>query len=203
MSESVAPKSRTAFISGPIEFPDDFFATYYEPLLKEAISSGHSFVVGPAPGTDTMALKYLLDHDVELSRITVYLTEFEERTLADRVNWFTELGGHVKVEGVTTSDRDTAMTRDSDYDILEYMTIEEQKVFYGERYFPRVSATEKNDRRRKGLPLHVNHGLAGYELQDSYRPETQNSKGLGFPRPKIWKKRIEKIFSRSSTTKPE
>ncbi|PPQ76227.1 hypothetical protein CVT26_008580 [Gymnopilus dilepis] len=175
--------SGTAFVSGPIEAPDNFFADHYEPLLMKAISLGHSFVMGPASGTDSTALKYLIDQGVEPSRITVYLTKFEEKVLKDRIEWFIKLGGNFEVEGTTTSERDAAMTRDSDYDILRYMTIEEQKVFYGERYFPRVSATEKNDRRRRGLPLHVNHGLVDQDNQREHRTVADKTGKSGTQKP--------------------
>jgi hypothetical protein len=34
------------------------------------------------------------------------------------------------------------MTRDSDYDVLRYMSVEEQRVEHGVDYYARVSATE-------------------------------------------------------------
>lgn len=159
------PPPRTAFISGPLEPGVEYFLEHYEPLIRDAISAGDSFVMGPAPGMDTMALQYLLEEKIHPSRITVYLAEFQETSMRDLKEWFEGLGGNVKVEGVTTSNRDAAMTRDSDYDILRYMSVEEQKKFYGARYFPHVSATEKNERRRVGLPLHVNQA---YELETPF-----------------------------------
>ncbi|KDR76966.1 hypothetical protein GALMADRAFT_95626 [Galerina marginata CBS 339.88] len=181
MSSNVPPLPNTrltAFISGPIEYPYGYFEEHYRPLLTEAIEKGHSFVMGPASGTDSTALRYLIDQGVDLSKITVYMSQLDERVLGKAMQWFTDLGGDIQLEGVTTGDRDAAMTRDSDYDILRYMSIQEQQEFYGERYYPRVSATEKNERRRKGLPLHVNHGLVGYEfkakeaVQSSSNPST-------------------------------
>jgi hypothetical protein len=66
---------------------------------------------------------------------------------------FTSLG--VNANGVedayTTCDRDAAMTRDSDYDILRYRTEEEAKKVYGSAWWPRVSNTEMNERRRRGI----------------------------------------------------
>ncbi|KAF4612926.1 hypothetical protein D9613_010928 [Agrocybe pediades] len=145
---------RVAFISGPIEMPEGYFAEHYVPMIDRAIAAGDDFVIGPVAGTDTLALQYLVEKGVEPDRITVYLTEFEKRYYGKSYAWLVEAGGEVHEEGVTTGERDAAMTRDSDYDILRYMSVEEQKVFYGERYFPRVSNTERNERRRKGLPLH-------------------------------------------------
>lgn len=156
----VSQTSKIAFISGHIELPLNYFETYYEPQIQTAIASNDSFVMGPIPGVDTLALKYLVANGVEASRITVYLADFEQPLIKDQLQWFRDLGGKFHVEGVRTSDRDAAMTRDSDYDILRYMPVDEQKAFYRDRYFPRVSATEKNERRRLGLPLHVNYTLS-------------------------------------------
>jgi hypothetical protein len=54
-------------------------------------------------------------------------------------------------DAVTTRDRDAAMTRHSDYDILRYRTEEEAKKMYGSMWWPRVSNTEMNERRRRGI----------------------------------------------------
>jgi hypothetical protein len=66
---------------------------------------------------------------------------------------FTSLG--VNVNGVedayTTRERDAAMTRNSDYDILRYRTEDEAKEVYGSAWWPRVSNTEMNERRRRGI----------------------------------------------------
>ncbi|KAL4904091.1 hypothetical protein BDW74DRAFT_155083 [Aspergillus multicolor] len=52
----------------------------------------------------------------------------------------------------TTQNRDVAMTAASDYDILRWRTDDEAREFYGELYRPgRVTNTERNWRRRKGL----------------------------------------------------
>ncbi|KAH9474415.1 hypothetical protein JR316_0012873 [Psilocybe cubensis] len=140
---------KIAFISGPIEPPAGYFEKHYIPKLNEAIAAGHSFVVGPAPGMDTESLRYLITAGVHPDKITVYLAHFEEKLLASKLQWFVDLGGDLYVEGVTTEARDAAMTRDSDYDILRYMSIEEQKNLYGRLYYPRISQTEKNEIRRR------------------------------------------------------
>jgi hypothetical protein len=150
---------RTAFISGPITPPSTYFPTHYEPRLLTAIAAGDSFVVGPAAGIDTVALQFLISQGVPPQKITVYLAEFQELALRPGRKWFEDLGGSIKVKGMTTGERDAAMTRDSDYDVLRIMTIEEQRELYGAFYYPRVSNTEKNERRRMGLPLHTNNAL--------------------------------------------
>jgi hypothetical protein len=153
--ETQAPpnEGQIAFISGPIEPTEDYFLDHYAPLIDLAIAKGHSFIMGPAPGMDTMARHYLIEKGVLPTRITVYLAEFQGRLMVEEKESIQALGINVKVEGLTTTVRDAAMTRDSHYDILRYMSIQEQMAFYGSRYYPRVSATEKNERRRKGLPL--------------------------------------------------
>jgi hypothetical protein len=148
----------TAFISGPISPPADYFSTHYAPLLLSAAARGDSFVLGPAAGIDTVARSFLLSSAaVPAARITVYLAGFEAKAFrASRFAAFEAAGGNVRVAGVTTAERDAAMTAASDYDILRYMSPEEARAHYGEAYWPRVSNTEKNERRRTGLPLHGN-----------------------------------------------
>ena len=145
------PKPITAFISGPITFPATYFTQHYAARLRAAVVADHRFVVGPAPGIDTIALDFLLvENSVPPSHIAVYLCGFE--AVAD-YGRYEAMGVKVVVEGLTTGERDAAMTRDSDYDVLRYMGEEEAREFYGAAYYPRITNTEKNERRRKGLPL--------------------------------------------------
>ncbi|KAF9477651.1 hypothetical protein BDN70DRAFT_880911 [Pholiota conissans] len=211
-----SPRIRTAFISGPIEPPEEYFLKHYVPFIRTAIAAGDDFVVGPAPGMDTMALQYLLKEDVHPSRITLYLAEFQATShMREKKTWFEGLGGTVMVEGLSTGERDAAMTRDSDYDILRYMSIDEQKVFYGDRYYPRVSATEKNERRRLGLLLHVNYALNAYSAKasntstpsqpDTSTPSRPDTSTPSRPDSKVgslvirWKRSMRKILSKSSS----
>jgi hypothetical protein len=91
-----------------------FKTHHYEQSISVAITTGHRFTMGPAPGIH----KYLISTgeliNVDPSRIIVYLAEFKSHTLAS-----------------------SSMT-----------------------YYSRVSATQKNDRRRKGLSLHVDHRVS-------------------------------------------
>lgn len=92
--------NKVAFISGPIEQPDDYFPVHYEPQIQEAIAAGHSFILGPAPGTDTIALHYLLEHVKQPTSITVYLAKFQgEGTQAENVAYYKRLRVKLKVEG--------------------------------------------------------------------------------------------------------
>jgi hypothetical protein len=154
-----------------IEPPADWLETHYIPYFRTAIAQNHHFVVGPAPGVDQESLKWLLENGVPPENITVYLAHFQEKYLLPDLEYFTSQGGRIKVEGLTTADRDAAMTRDSDYDILKFMTVEESKIFYGKAYYPRISNTEKNERRRKGLLLHYNPAFDAQPLESSAESE--------------------------------
>jgi hypothetical protein len=65
------PQPRTAFISGPLDPTQDYFATHYVPKIDTAISQNHDFIIGPVRGIDTLALSYLLSQSVAPSRITI------------------------------------------------------------------------------------------------------------------------------------
>jgi hypothetical protein len=139
--------SRTAFISGPTDPDPEYFSLHYQPAILAALSAGDSFVIGPVPGIDTLALSFLLAQKVPSSRLTVYLTKCESRYHIPRLE---ELGVNYKiVEGSITQVRDAAMTRVSDYDILKYRSEKEAKEFYGKNWIEYVTNTELNERRRK------------------------------------------------------
>ncbi|KAF9045382.1 hypothetical protein BJ165DRAFT_1404576 [Panaeolus papilionaceus] len=161
--QPLSQKPQVAFISGHVEVGDDYFKEHYVAKIQTAVSEGHYFVIGPAPGIDTIALHFLVNEaQVDPSRITVYFAEFQKKAL-DQLQTNLIMDGYTintKIEGITTAQRDEAMTRDSDYDILRFMTEDEQRALYGHRYYPRISNTEKNYRRRHGLPLHENAAFA-------------------------------------------
>ncbi|KAK4507723.1 hypothetical protein PRZ48_001458 [Zasmidium cellare] len=159
MPGSASGDTLTAFISGPLDVSTAYFTRYYRSRIDDAISSGHKFVIGPLSGIDALALEYLLSRNVESSRIKIYMAGFE---IASRPTFVAEMKRRLGDDGVveakkgdgtdalTTWDRDAAMTRDSDYDILRFRTEAEQKSIFGDRWGPRVSNTERNWRRRKG-----------------------------------------------------
>ncbi|KAJ7715709.1 hypothetical protein DFH07DRAFT_361020 [Mycena maculata] len=145
-------RPRTAFISGPLEPTATYFEEHYAPRLDAAISQGHSFILGPSRGVDTLALGYLHQHHVPPSRVTVYLNESEAalpkwKRFADELH---ARGVGVVVAGRGHTERDAAMTAASDYDILRYQTEAECRALYGSKYRPRVSGTQLNEIRRKG-----------------------------------------------------
>lgn len=146
-----------AFISGPISTgpEEDYFRTHYVPQILRAIQRGDDFVIGPIPsGVDADALDFLLAYPVAPSRITIFVTPAEEGM------W----GGHLRargvnlqvVEGQMSRERDAALTRASDYDILRLRTKEEARAFYGrlwrEGY---VTNTERNWKRRQKIAEEV------------------------------------------------
>lgn len=148
--ESSAQK--VAFISGPLDPDDEYFATHYAPQIDAAAQANHSFIIGPVAGIDTLSLHYLLSQNVPPSKITVYMAHFEYLNTTWRTQYL-DLGVNVRdvVDAVTTRERDAAMTKDSDYDILRYRTEDEAKKLYGKSWWPRVSNTEMNERRRTGI----------------------------------------------------
>jgi hypothetical protein len=149
-SQTTTP--RIAFVSGPIDADNNYFTTHYASHIDSAIAAGHSFVMGPVAGIDTLTLHYLVAKTIDKSRITVYMAHFEYLVATWRSQYL-DLGVNVRdvVDAGTTRERDAAMTRDSDYDILRYRTEEEAKALYGSQWWPRVSNTEMNERRRRGV----------------------------------------------------
>ncbi|KAI5361466.1 hypothetical protein Slin15195_G125810 [Septoria linicola] len=144
---SSSPK--TAFISGPLDVDLSYFTTYYQPLIDSAIASNHTFIIGPVSGIDTLALTYLTSLPISRSRISIYMTDWEAALHLPRLE---NLGVKLVIlkDTLTTRERDAAMTRDSDYDVLRFRTQEESKMFYEGSWRMRVSNTEMNWRRRRG-----------------------------------------------------
>ena len=181
---STSNRPSIAFISGPMDPDGAYFATHYRAAVDRAIQNKHHFVIGSVEGIDTLALTYLLQQGLEPSRITIYLANFEAAipTLFSRL---AALGVRTRVvgesgEAVSTGDRDAAMTRESDYDILRYRTEEEAKELYAERWWPRVSNTEMNERRRRGVVseayvLKVGTERMGKEVGESRRAGEKKS----------------------------
>jgi hypothetical protein len=151
-STGATSKIDVAFISGPLDADEKYFHTWYRAHIDVAIASDHAFVLGPVAGIDTLALTYLLEHGVSGSRITVFMANFEGAD-KERRERFEGLGVEIQIvrEAMTTGERDAKMTEQSDYDVLRYRTEEEAKRVYGEAWWPRVSNTEMNERRRRGV----------------------------------------------------
>lgn len=149
----ITTQAQTAFISGPIDTGPDalYFKEHYIKPIDAAVQRGDHFIIGPIPsGVDAEALAYLLEaRGVERSRITIFVTQDEERIWGEK---FRGLGVQVHAEGKMPHDRDAAMTRESNYDILRWRPVEEAKMFYGDLWRRgHVTNTERNWRRRRGL----------------------------------------------------
>ena len=164
--------SRTAFVSGHIDLTQEAFLKHYQSALDKAIANNEDFILSNAGGADSLALQYLLDRKVSPSRITIYIHTpparrqkpggaNETMRRIDRLRTGPEIldqyrknGLGVKVVDGWHTDRDTTMTRDSDYNILWIRPDEETKALYGSKYRPgRVSGTQKNKDRREQLKM--------------------------------------------------
>jgi hypothetical protein len=97
---------KTAFISGHLDLTIDEFNFHYKPMIDSAIENGDSFVVGDANGADKMSIYYLfIEEKVD---VTIYhMLEYPRNNVG-----FKRKGGYK-----SDIERDSAMTRDSDYDI--------------------------------------------------------------------------------------
>lgn len=119
------------FISGHLDLTQEEFTKHYSKALYDGVKNGHTFVVGDAKGTDAMAQKFLSDLNAS---VTVY-----HMFTAPRNNCgFKTIGGFKYDE-----ERDFAMTKASDYDILWVRPGREK------------SGTAKNAIRRLKLSLEV------------------------------------------------
>lgn len=143
------PSPTVAFVSGHLDATPAYFASHYVPQLDAAIANAHRFVLGASAGIDTIALSYLLAHQVPPSDVTVYLHRGQESVLRPRLADFERRGGNVVVAGATHTERDHACTHASHYDVLRYRSLDEARQLYGPKYRPRISGTEKNEQRRK------------------------------------------------------
>lgn len=154
---SDSSKRKIAFISGHMDITPLQFTNQYIPAMTTALSLNHNFVIGDAPGTDMLALSYLLLHggpNVQ-SRITIYpsrpynVQKFRDQGYVNVVQPETWTKEAIKQDPRARHlSRDKMMTENSDYDILWVMSEEEARALYGKRWRPRVSATEMNRLRR-------------------------------------------------------
>lgn len=118
------------FISGHRDLTEEEFKKYYIPKINKALFDDKyaRFIMGDYQGADIMAQEYLVSLN-EYNNITVYHMFDKPRNLAS---------DHIKTKGGYKDDidRDSAMTRDSDFDIA---FVREGKV---------NSGTEQNIMRR-------------------------------------------------------
>lgn len=96
-----------AFISGHIDISDAEFDKHYKPSIDAAIKSGDVFMIGDANGVDAKAQEYLANKG------------FDKVVVTHMFNSPRNNVGNFKTVGQFKSDveRDTYMTKNSDYDI--------------------------------------------------------------------------------------
>lgn len=100
---------KVAFVSGHLNVTTEEFQEHYVPKLQKAIAEKHKFVVGDCKGVDTLAqgfFAYFLTKD----DVTVYHMFDSPR---NNVGNFPTRGGFK-----SDNERDSEMTRMSDYDIV-------------------------------------------------------------------------------------
>lgn len=189
VGEPQPPRSQIALVSGHTDLSAADFATHYVPRIAAALATGHRFILGDAAGVDTQALAYLLSgavaaaHPRVAARITVYASR-RHTVAALRARGLRVLAPDhpsLRVErtvGVVARkgpdarrwhhiQRDANMTAASDYDILFTRSEEESRRLYGDKYRPRISATELNRRRREELKrLSETQGGTGEQESD-------------------------------------
>ena len=105
MSQAMTQTPQTQFISGHLSLTQEEFDQHYRPEIDRALERGDSFIVGDAPGADTMAQNYLFG---KTDSVAVYHMLTSPRNNAG----FTTVGGFE-----SDSQRDRQMTGDSDGDI--------------------------------------------------------------------------------------
>ena len=144
-----------AFVSGHMNLTPQQLSEHYFPRLDEALAQGHHFVIGDAAGLDTSALTYLLAQidkypDIK-QRITVHISRPSQIDKYQSMGMHTECVSEKYQKGDPRArhlNRDARMTRASNYDILWVRTEAEERALYGQKWRPRVSATEMNRLRR-------------------------------------------------------
>ena len=144
-----------AFVSGHMDITPEQLAQHYLPRLDKALAQGHLFVIGDAKGVDASALAYLLSQSDKYpdirQRITVHLSRPQRLSEYQVMGVRTECTSErydKKDPRARHLNRDARMTQASEYDILWARTEAEEKVFYGQKWRPRMSATEMNRLRR-------------------------------------------------------
>lgn len=127
------------FISGHLDLTIDEFTANYKPQIDDALNDDFcSFIIGDARGADLMAQKYLNN---KTKNVTIY--HMHDKPRHNIFNYPT-VGGFKSDE-----ERDTAMTNNSDIDLLWVRPVELQKKLLGKKFKEgHITGTEKNRIRR-------------------------------------------------------
>jgi len=124
------------FVSGHLDLTEHEFNEHYKDKINRAAAMGHYFVVGDAPGCDSMAQRYI---NYLTSFMTVYHMLEKPRNLFGAQNGL--IGGFL-----TDEERDAAMTEASDADIAWVRPSGSKR---------HSSGTQKNLDRRKAKNLRL------------------------------------------------
>lgn len=106
------------FISGHRDLSYEDFKKYYIPKIKEVIEMDPSagFVVGDCDGVDKFAMNYIFKYYIV--PLTIYHMFDTPRNIPEGLSENPESEGVYFQRGFTSDEeRDSAMTRDSDFDI--------------------------------------------------------------------------------------
>lgn len=131
------------FISGHIDITYEEFLLRYSDQIDEALKDTNcSFLIGDSDGTDKFAQSYLYNK-IDNSKITIYhIGKYCKNNLHNY-----QTSGNYK----NHTQKDEAMTLNSDIDILWIRSEDQMKQMYGNKYRKRISGTEKNLIRRQQI----------------------------------------------------
>lgn len=135
-------KEMRYFISGHTDITAEQWDANYKKRIERACADGAEFVVGDSFGVDRLALQQLWIAHYDPSKVTIYHIGTEHRFHVK--GYFRECGGFS-----SHTMKDSAMTFQSDEDILWIRPKEETIRLLGSNYNPKyVSGTERNALRR-------------------------------------------------------
>jgi len=123
-------KPNIAFVSGHLDVTKEEFNEFYIPKITESVKNGDFFVVGDADGADKLAQKLLSKYKCGPYVSVYHMLESPRNNEGN----FDTVGGFK-----SDNERDTAMTKNSDYDIAWIRPGKEQ------------SGTAKNIERRNKI----------------------------------------------------
>lgn len=98
----------TAFISGHLDLTENEFNEHYREEIRQALKRGDSFVVGDAPGADSMAQGYIAVMPYPVNVTVYHILETPRHNVGDF-----KTSAHYANQNA----KDAAMTYASDYDI--------------------------------------------------------------------------------------
>jgi hypothetical protein len=149
---------RVYFISGHMVIDRKEWEAFYPEKIDAALKEKPEpdFVLGNAPGVDTLAFDYLLKtKSVDPKRVSIFLHSNRPAKLqADREKCL-KAGVNIREGFKTANLRDEALTTSSTHDIAWDRPEAECKAKFGDSFKPgRISGTKQNLLRRQLHPTH-------------------------------------------------